>query len=364
VTVGQATPHRVVVVPGDGIGPEVVAAAVRALEATGVAFEWDFREAGAAQAEQSGSPLPPGVVESIAACGVALKGPTATPAGGGFRSVNLLLREQLGLHASIRPCRAYPGAPTRFPGTDLVVIRMNQEDLYAGIEFARGSASAGVRAAIAAAGGPALGDDAGISIKPLSAEAVRTVARLAFEHATASGRSRVTAVHKATVMRATDGLFLEAVRAVARDYPGVALDDRLVDSLCHDLVVRPEGYDVLLMPVLYGDIVSDLAAGLVGGLGLAPSANVGERCAVFEAVHGTAPRRAGQGRANPMALMLCGVMLLRHLGEREAGDRLEAAIAAVLREGRVVTYDLKPDRNPAGAARTDEVAKAVAARLG
>jgi isocitrate dehydrogenase (NAD+) len=343
--VGAVTPHRVVVIPGDGIGPEVVRAAVRVLEATGVAFEWDFREAGAEQAERSGSPLPDGVVEAIAGCGLALKGPTSTPATGGFRSVNLQLRERLDLHSSIRPCRAYPGVPTRFPAADLVVVRMNHEDLYAGIEFE-------------------LGDEAGISIKPLTAAAARRTARAAFDYATANGRSRVTAVHKATVMRATDGLFLKAVREVASDRPDVALDDRLVDTLCHDLVVRPEDYDVLLMPVLYGDIVSDLGAGLVGGLGMAPSANLGDRCAVFEAVHGTAPRHAGLGRANPMALMLSGAMLLRHVGEREAGDRVEAGIAAVVRAGAAVSYDLRPGRSPEGAASTEKVADAVIEELG
>ncbi len=337
-------PHRVVVIPGEGIGPEVVAAAVRVLEATGVGFEWDFHEAGAEQAKRSGRPLPPGVVEAIARCGIALKGPTATPIGDGFRSVNLLLREQLDLHTSIRPCRAYPGVPTRFPEVDLVVVRMNHEDLYAGIELA-------------------LGEEAGVSIKPLTAAAARRTARVAFDYATAHGRARVTAVHKATVMRATDGLFLEAVREVGREHPDVELDDRLVDTLCHDLVVRPESYDVVVMPVLYGDIVSDLGAGLVGGLGMAPSLNVGARCAMFEAVHGTAPRHAGRGRANPIALMLSGAMLLRHIGEREAGDRLEAAIAAVVREGRVVTYDLTPERSSEGAARTEEVGEAVAAGL-
>jgi isocitrate dehydrogenase (NAD+) len=341
----------------------VVAAAVRALEATGVPLEWRFHEAGAEHAARSGNPLPVDAIEAIADCGVALKGPTATPAGGGFRSVNLLLREELGLHASIRPCRAYEGAPTHHPGTDLVVVRMNQEDLYAGIEFARGPESNSVRSAIAAAGGPALGEDAGIAIKPLSGEAARTVARVAFEYALANGRSRVTAVHKATVMRETDGLFLQAARAVAEEHPELTFDDRLVDTLCHDLVVRPQSYDVLLMPVLYGDIVSDLGAGVVGGLGVAPSANVGSRCAVFEAVHGTAPRHAGSGRANPMALMLAGAMLLRHVGEREAGDRLEAAIAAVIREGRTVTYDLRPQRSHEGAAGTMEVAEAVMAQL-
>jgi isocitrate dehydrogenase (NAD+) len=356
--------HRVVVIPGDGIGPEVVEAATRALEATEVAFDWEVRHAGAGEAERSGRPLPPGLVEAVADCGVALKGPTATPSGAGFRSVNLALREQLGLQASIRPCRAYPGVPTPFPSLDVAVVRMNQEDLYAGIEFERGAPGAPVRAAIAAAGGPELSDETGISIKPLTAEGARRVARVAFDYAAATGRRRVTAVHKATVMRATDGLFLEAVRAVAGDYPGTGLEERLVDTVCHDLVSRPEGYEVLLAPVLYGDIVSDLCAGLVGGLGMAPSANVGERCAVFEAVHGSAPRHAGLGRANPMALMLSGVMLLRHLGEHDAAGRLEASIAAVVREARVVTYDLRPGRAMEGAAATAQVADAVIERLG
>jgi isocitrate dehydrogenase (NAD+) len=351
--------HHVVVIPGDGIGPEVVAAAQRALEATGVAFEWDVRHAGAEEAGRSGHALPPGLIEAVASCGVALKGPTATPAGAGFRSVNLELRERLGLHAAIRPCRAFPGVPSPFPGVDVVVVRMNDEDLYAGIEFARGRPGEGVRAAIAAAGGPALGDETGLSIKPLTAAAAGRAARVAFEHAAERGRGRVTAVHKATVMRATDGLFLEAARAVAGEFPDVELDERLVDTVCHDLVVRPRDYDVLLAPVVYGDIVSDLCAGLVGGLGMAPSANVGDGCAVFEAVHGSAPRHAALGRANPMAMMLSAAMLLRHLGEAEAADRLEASIAAVVREGTVVTYDLRPGRGTDGAASTAQVADAV-----
>jgi isocitrate dehydrogenase (NAD+) len=354
--------HRITLIEGDGIGPEVVGAAALALEATGVSLEWDRREAGAATAERHGMPLPEETLASIAEHGVALKGPTATPAGSGFRSANLALRERLDLHTGIRPCRSLPGAPTRFPETDLVLVRMNHEDLYAGIELpAGGEGSERVREAIAAAGGPTPGADAGLSIKPLTAAAARRTARTAFAHARSAGRRRVTCVHKATVMRATDGVFLEAAREVAAEHPDLRFDDRLVDTMCHDLVVRPGEADVLLAPVLYGDLLSDLGAGLAGGLGLAPGASLGEDCAVFEAVHGTAPRRAGQDRANPLAMIRSGAMLLRHIGEAAAALRLEAAVAAVVAEGSTLTDDMRPRGRPAG---TAAVAAAVVAALG
>ena len=356
--------HRVTLIPGDGIGPEVTEAARRALEATGVAFEWDLQDLGAESYAREGPALLERAVESIRERGVAIKGPTSTPSGSGFRSINIALRNALDLYAGIRPCKAYPGVRTPFAETDLVVVRMNHEDLYAGIEYRRDEdAAEQLRALVRETRGVELSPDTGISLKPLSVQASARVARRAFEYAREHGRGRVTAVHKATVMRYTDGLFLEACRDVAAGYPDVEFDDRLVDNVCHQLVSHPEECDVLLLPIMYGDIVSDVGAGMVGGLGMAPGANVGDEAAVFEAVHGSAPRHAGRDRANPFALTLSGVMLLRHVGERDAADRLEAAIAAVVREGRSVTYDLMATRDDPGAAPTSQVTDAVIEHL-
>jgi isocitrate dehydrogenase (NAD+) len=349
--------HRVTFIPGDGIGPEVCQAARRAIEATGVSVEWDVQEFGAEAYGREGPPLLERVIASVRERGVALKGPTSTPSGTGFRSINIALRRDLDLYAGVRPCRALPGIATPFPQTDVVVVRMNTEDLYAGIEYARDEDTAvTLREIVAATRGADLPADTGVSLKPLSSNASMRVARAAFEYARAHGRRRVTAVHKATVMRATDGLFLDACREVAADYDDVEFDDRLVDNACAKLVMRPEECDVLVMPMLYGDIVSDVAAGLVGGLGVAPGANLGDAVAVFEAVHGSAPRHAGENRANPFAMMLSGAMMLRHLGEADAAARLEDAIAAVTREGRTLTYDIARDGEPAS---TSEVAQAV-----
>jgi isocitrate dehydrogenase (NAD+) len=337
--------HHVTLIPGDGIGPEVSDAARRALEATGVAFEWDVQEMGAKSYAREGPPLLERTIASVRERGVALKGPTSTPAGKGFRSLNIALRKELDLYAGIRPCKHYAGVRSPFPGTDVVVVRMNHEDLYAGIEYRHDEEAAEeLRRLVRETRGVELSSETGISLKPLSGPASTRVARRAFEYARANERRKVTAVHKATVMRFTDGVFLEACRDVAGGYPDVELDDRLVDNVCHQLVAHPEQCDVLLSPIMYGDILSDVAAGLVGGLGMAPGANVGDAAAVFEAVHGSAPRHAGHDRANPFALMLSGVMLLRHLGEREAANRLENAIANVIEEGQTLTYDLKPSR--------------------
>jgi len=357
--------HRVTLIPGDGVGPEVVGAARRALEATGVDFRWDVREAGAATVARGDEPLPAAVVASMRECGVALKGPLATKASGEHRSANLALREQLALHTNVRPCRAYPGAPSWRGDFDVVVARMTGEDLYAGPEYPAGGADTEVlRRAIAQTRGDAPPPDAGVAIKALSHSAARRTSRAALAYARANGRARVTVVHKATVMPRTDGLFLTAAREVAAaEFPELELEERLVDTVCHDLVTRPERCDMLLAPVLYGDLLSDLCAGLAGGLGLAPGVILGDGCAVFEAAHGTAPRLAGRDRANPMAAMLCGVLLLRHLGEGEAAQRLEEAVAAVVAAGRSVTYDLRPDREEPGAAGTREAADAVVAAL-
>jgi isocitrate dehydrogenase (NAD+) len=353
--------NRVTLIPGDGIGPEVCDAARRAVEATGVAIEWDVQEFGADAYRREGQALLERVIASVRERGVALKGPTSTPSGSSFRSINIALRRDLDLYAGVRPSRALPGVATPFPQTDVVVVRMNTEDLYAGIEYDRDDDTATtLRGIVTGTRGIDLPEDTGISLKPLSRTAAVRVARAAFEYARANGRRRVTAVHKATVMRATDGLFLEACAEVAAGYKDVEFDERLVDNACAKLVMRPQDCDVLVMPMLYGDIVSDVAAGMVGGLGVAPGANVGDEAAVFEAVHGSAPRHAGHNRANPFALMLSGAMLLQHLGEGKAASRLESAIADVTREGKTLTYDIARDAQPA---TTSEVAQAVVERL-
>jgi isocitrate dehydrogenase (NAD+) len=356
--------HRVVLIPGDGVGPEVTEAARRALEATGVELEWDRQDAGYETWEREGTPLPDRVIDSIRDRRVALKGPTKTPVGG-FRPINMPLRLEFDLYAGIRPCKAYPGVPTRYPETDIVIVRMTHEDLYAGVEYGRGDAATQeLRELIRRTDGTALPADSAITIKWLSSGACRRLARKAFEYAIEHGRRKVTAVHKANVMKQTDGVFLEAAREVAAEHPEIEFDDRRVDSLCCELALRPGDFDVLAMPLFYGDFVSDLGAGLVGGLGMAPGVNLGDDCAIFEAVHGTAPKHRGRNRVNPLAAMLSGVMMLRHLGEPEAGDRLERAIAEVVREGRAVTYDLKPSRHDPTAVGTPEVADAVIEKLG
>jgi isocitrate dehydrogenase (NAD+) len=356
--------HRVTLIPGDGVGPEVIDAARSVLEATGVAFEWDRRDAGAGQYERGGDPLPVEVLDSIRERGVALKGPTATPTGAGFRSINVLLRDELDLFAGVRPCKAFDGVASARRGTDVVVVRMNHEDLYAGIEYAHDADDgAALREFVERTRGRRLPDDTGLSLKPLSASASERVIRYAFEYARQHGRHKVTAVHKATVMRHTDGVFLSTASAVCTEYPDIEFDQRLVDAMAAELVAHPERCDILVLPVMYGDILSDLAAALVGGLGLAPGMNAGDRIAVFEAVHGTAPKHRGRDRVNPSAAMLSGAMMLRHLGEDRAADRLEQAIGDVIREGSVLTYDLQPPSSTSPAAGTRAFAEAVAVAL-
>ena len=354
--------HRVTLIPGDGAGPELVDAARVAMEASGVELEWDLQPAGLSVVEREGTPMPPRVLESIRGNGVALKGPLGTPAG--FRSVNVGMRAALGLFAAIRPCRLYAGVPSRYERVDVVVIRELTEGSYTGIEFEQGAPqTAELIAFIERTTGKRVREDSGLSIKAISEHASRRVARFAFEHASANGRRTVTAGHKANIMKFTDGLFLENVRDEARAHPEIAFEERIIDNLAMQLVQRPELFDVVLLPNLYGDIVSDLCAGLIGGLGLAPGMNAGDGCAVFEATHGTVSRYRGLNRANPMALMLSGAMLLRHVGESDAGDRLEAAIAAVLTDGRTVTYDLRPNGDESTAATTTEVRDAVVRAL-
>jgi isocitrate dehydrogenase (NAD+) len=356
--------HTVTLIPGDGVGPELVEAARRAIDATGISIAWDVQEAGSDVAEREGTPLPPRLLESIRANGVALKGPVTTPVGGGFRSVNVALRLALDLYACVRPCRLYPGVRSRYTDVDVVIVRENTENSYTGIEFEHGTAEAAeLIALIGRTTGKRVREDSGLSIKSISEGASERIARFAFGHARTHGRRKVTAGHKANIMKFSDGVFLETAKRVAAEYPEVAFEDRIVDNLTMQLVQRPEEYDVLVLPNLYGDILSDLCAGLVGGLGVAPGANIGEHASVFEATHGSAPRYRGTGRANPMALMLSGAMMLRHLGEAEAGDSLEAAVAAVIEDGATVTYDLKPTRDDPTAATTSQVADAVVRHL-
>jgi isocitrate dehydrogenase (NAD+) len=356
--------HRVTLIPGDGVGPELSEATRRVLEGTGVQFEWDVQEAGADVIDKYGTPLPEPVLESIKANGVAIKGPLTTPIGTGFRSVNVALRKELDLFACLRPCKSYQGVRSRYENIDLVIVRENHEDLYAGIEFEQGSSQA--KRVIEFLNGiqdRRIRDDSGISIKPISVTGTRRIAKFAFDYARAYGRKKVTAVTKANIMKHTDGLFYAVSREVAKEYPEIEYDEYLVDNMSMQLVQKPENFDVLLLPNLYGDIISDLAAGLVGGLGVAPGANMGDRVAVFEATHGSAPKYKGQNKVNPMAMMLSGVLMLRHLDEGEAADRLERALADVIAAGRSVTYDMKPSRDDPTAVGTSDVADAVIAAM-
>ena len=352
--------HEVTFIPGDGTGPELAEATRRVLEATGVAFTWDEQPAGEDVYHAEGDPFPARTLASIRRTGVGIKGPTTTPVGSGFRSVNVLLRKELDLYACIRPCKAYAGVRTRFPETDVVIVRENTEDLYAGIEFEHDTEGANkLTRFLAEELDSPVREHSGISIKPISEFGSERIVRAAFDYARENGRRKVTAAHKANIMKFSDGLFLEVARRVAEDYDDVEFEDRIIDNLCNQLVSRPEEYDVIVLPNLYGDIVSDLGAGMIGGLGLAPGANIGTEAAMFEATHGSAPKYKGQNKVNPTALMLSGVLMLRHLGEQEAADRLEAAIAAVIRQGEKVTYDLKPRRDDPTAVGTSQFADAV-----
>jgi isocitrate dehydrogenase (NAD+) len=357
--------HRVTFIPGDGVGPELSEATRRVLEGTGVDFDWDVQEAGADVIEKYGTPLPEPVLESIRANGVAIKGPLTTPIGTGFRSVNVALRKELDLFACLRPCKWYQGVRSRYENIDLVIVRENHEDLYAGIEFEQGSPEAKQVIEFLNSLQPRrIRDDSGLSIKPISITGTRRIARFAFDYARAYGRKKVTAVTKANIMKHTDGLFYAVSREVAKEYPEIEYDEYLVDNMSMQLVQKPENFDVLLLPNLYGDILSDLAAGLVGGLGVAPGANMGDSVAVFEATHGSAPKYKGQNKVNPMAMMLSGVLMLRHLDEGDAADRLERGLAQVIAEGRSVTYDMKPNRDDPTAVGTSQVADAVIAAMG
>ncbi len=356
--------HSVTLIPGDGIGPEVVAAARRVLEATGVAFHWEIAYAGQIAQEKFGSLLPESVLESIRKNKVALKGPVTTPVGSGFRSVNVALRKELDLYACVRPCKIYPGIPSLYKDVDIVIVRENTEDLYAGIEFDKGAAeTARLIKVIAESGGGTIRTDSALSLKIISEMGSRRIVRFAFEYARTYRRQKVTAVHKANIMKFSDGLFLAIAREVAKEYPDIEFDDKLIDNAAMQLVRRPQQFDVMVMPNLYGDILSDLCAGLVGGLGVAPGANIGESAAIFEPTHGSAPKYTGQNKVNPVAMMLSGVMMLHRLGETEAADRLENTIATVIAEGKSVTYDMKSDEDIDLAVGTSQVADAVIAKL-
>lgn len=356
-------PHKLTLIPGDGIGPEITEATKKVLEATGIKFEWDIGIIGQGAQDKFGTPLPDHVLESIKKNKVALKGPVTTPIGTGFRSVNVALRQNLDLYACLRPCKTYPGVPTPFENVDIVIVRENTEDLYIGIEFARGTKEGDSLAKlILDTTHRKMREDSGFSIKVISETASRRIVKFAFEYARANKRKKVSAAHKANILKFSDGLFLAAAREVAREYPDIEFEDVVIDALCMRLARNPRQYDVIVLPNLYGDIVSDLCAGLVGGLGVAPGANMGDNIAVFEPTHGSAPQYAGRNKVNPMAMMLSATMMLRHLGETKAADKLEKAIADIIAEGKKVTYDLKSDHNQP-AATTSEVADAVIEKL-
>jgi isocitrate dehydrogenase (NAD+) len=337
--------HRVTLIPGDGTGPEIVAATRRVLKATGVEFDWDVQEAGADVMNAYGTPLPEAVLDSVRANKVALKGPITTPVGSGFRSVNVAIRKALDLYANLRLAKHMEGTRSLYRDVDLVIVRENTEGLYAGIEH------------------DVIPGEAAESIRIITRKGSERVVRFAFEYARANGRRKVTAVHKANILKATGGLFLHVARQVAEEYPDVEFEDRIVDNMCMQLVQRPHEYDVLVLPNLFGDIISDLCSGLVGGLGVTPGANIGEHLAVFEPVHGSAPKYAGQNKANPVATILSGALMLHHLGEHEAARRVEAAVTSVINEGNSVTYDLKPTRDDPTAVGTQEMADAIVAAL-
>jgi isocitrate dehydrogenase (NAD+) len=356
--------YPITLIPGDGTGPEISEATKKVLEATGVPIQWDIQEAGLDVFEKEGTPLPARVIDSIKKNKVAIKGPVTTPVGTGFRSVNVTLRQVLDLYCCLRPSRTFQGVRTRYQNIDLVIIRENTEDLYAGIEFEQGTQDTHrVIQLIQELTGKTIRSDSGISIKPISVFGTERIVRYAFEYARRNKRKKVTAVHKANIMKYSDGLFLETSRNVAAKYPDIEFEDRIVDNMCMQLVQKPELYDVIVLPNLYGDIISDLAAGLIGGLGVAPGANLGEEYAVFEPVHGSAPKYKGLNKVNPLAMILSGVMMLRHLGEFKAADRLEQAVASVIEEGKDVTYDLKPKPDDPSAATTSGMADAIIARM-
>lgn len=356
--------HKVTLIRGDGIGPEIAEATRRCVDASGAKIQWDIQEAGVDIMAAAGTPLPDQTLQSIEKTEVTLKAPITTPVGTGFRSINVHLRQHFDLYACLRPCKSYQGVRSRYEDIDLVIVRENTEDLYAGIEFEKGTDAVNELVQwINSHSKRQIRPNSGISIKPISVAGTQRIVKFAFDYARQNGRKKVTSVHKANIMKHTDGLWLEVSREVAKKYPDIAFEDRIVDNMCMQLVQKPELYDVLVLPNLYGDILSDLCAGLVGGLGVAPGANIGDKKAVFEATHGSAPKYKGLNKVNPTALILSAVMMLRHLNLRAEADKLEHAVAAVIAEGRDVTYDLKPNRDDPTAVGTSEMADAIIAKM-
>jgi len=354
----------VTLITGDGVGPEIAEAARRCVDAAAAGINWEVAEAGVEVMDRLGTPLPDATIESVKKNGVALKAPITTPVGKGYRSINVHLRQTLDLYACLRPCKSYKGVRSRYSDIDLVVVRENTEDLYAGIEFQKGKDdTAEIINWINKHSSRKITEDSGISIKPISVRATERIVRFAFDYARKLRRKKVTSVHKANIMKFSDGLWLDVSRRVAKQYSDIEFEDRIVDNMCMQLIQKPELYDVIVLPNLYGDIISDLCAGLVGGLGVAPGANIGEKAAIFEATHGSAPKYKGQNKVNPTALILSGVMMLRHIGKMAEADRLENAVAAVIAEGKNVTYDMKEDRNDPAAVGTGEMADAIIEKM-
>src|SRR4030043_1997204 len=356
--------HVITLIPGDGTGPEISAATVKVVEATGVNIEWDIVNAGAEVYEKEGTVLPDNVIESLKKNKVGLKGPITTPIGTGFRSVNVAMRKLFNLYACVRPCKSYKGVRSRYENIDLVIIRENTEDLYAGVEFEQGKKeTVDLIRYMGKINTTPIRVESGLSIKPISITGSEKIIRFAFEYARKNKRRKVTGVHKANIMKYTDGLFLEIFKKIAADYPDIESEDRIVDNMCMQLVQKPELYDVLVLPNLYGDIVSDLAAGLIGGLGIAPGGNIGEDIALFEPTHGSAPKYKGQDKVNPTAMMLSAVLMLRHIEEKKSADLLESTIAENIKEGKYVTYDLKPHRDDPTAVGTKRFAEAIVEKI-
>ncbi len=354
--------YSVTFIRGDGIGPEVAKATQTVIDATGVQIDWSIEDAGVDVMEAYGTPLPDRVLESVRKTKVAIKGPITTPVGSGFRSVNVAIRKELDLFANLRPAKSMQGVKSKFSDVDLVIVRENTEDLYAGIEFQAGTESAEkAKKFMEELSGKSIREGSAIGVKPISEFGSRRIAKFAFDYARANGRKKVTAVHKANIMKFTDGLFLEVARDVAKSYPEIEFEDRIVDNMCMQLMQKPELYDVLVLPNLYGDILSDLTAGMIGGLGVAPGGNYGDGIAVFEAIHGSAPKYAGQNKVNPTALILSGALMLKHLGETAAADRVQKAVEAVIAEGKYVTYDLAPAGS--SSVGTQEMAETIASKV-
>ena len=354
----------VTLITGDGIGPEIAEAARRCIDATGAKINWQTAEAGEDVMARTGTPLPDETIESIKKNRLALKAPITTPVGKGFRSINVYLRQALDLYACLRPCKSYKGVRSRYSDIDLVIVRENTEDLYAGIEFQKGKDdTVEIIDWLNKHSKRPITKDSGISIKPISVQATQRIVRFAFDYARKMKRKKVTSVHKANIMKFTDGLWLDVSREVATQYPDIEFEDRIVDNMCMQLIQKPELYDVIVLPNLYGDIISDLCAGLVGGLGIAPGANIGDEIAIFEATHGSAPKYKGQNKVNPTALILSGVLMLRHLGKTKEADKLENAVAAVIAEGKNVTYDMKENRDDPTAVGTSQMADAIIAKV-